>query len=386
MGKNKLRILLWAAIATFLVWDLSQWGTAEKPIRHAGVDFLGYFASARTLAGGGNPYDPAVMLRAERELGYSDAKALVVWAPPWSHLLLLPFTLFPFEAARVAWFCCNAALLVWVAWQYWKIVSPIRPGWWVALPVFLFVPSALALNIGQVSPVVLVGLFGFARCAESRRDFLAGVFAVLPTIKPHPVYLFWLFLPFWIAATRRWRVLSGLAIPLAASILVVTFLSPGVFVAYIEGIASEYGAKAWETPTIPTLLRVAFPRGGEILMYVPAAAGCALGLVVWFRRRADFQWLDAMIPVTLLSTITAPYGWTMDLVVLLPVVLVILAKFAASPRCLWLPFSALAAMQIVMLVQIYTAQSYFSLVWVAPAMAAVYWLATRTRVSRTAAA
>ncbi len=374
----KSRVLLWFLIMLLVVWDVVRLAAPEGPVRHAGVDFLGYWASTRLFLHGGNPYDAAAVLAAEQAAGYRDPKPLVMWSPPWTHILLLPFVLFSYSMARGLWFCLNMLLLLWTATSYWKTAGGPSPPWPAWAAVFLFVPSALALNIGQTSPLVLFGLIGFIRAVEKRRDLLAGFFACLLTVKPHVVYLFWVFLIIWTVRYQRWRVPAGLAGTLAACAGLAWLYNRGIYVAYLQGLFSDTGAKAWETPTLATVLRVLLPQHEGWVLYVPAAAGLIVAVWLWFRWRGEYQWRPALIPITLLSTITAPYGWTMDLVVLLPVALILIVRFRLRPARQWPWFACLVATQLATAMLLYTARSYFALFWLAPAVALIYLFSNRT--------
>lgn len=374
----KSRVVLWFLIILLVVWDVVRLANPAAPVRHAGVDFLGYWASTRLFMHGGNPYDAAAVLAVEQAAGYGDPKPLVMWSPPWTHILLLPLAQFPYTTARGIWFCFNMLLLMWTASSYWKTAGGSPPPWpaWVA--VFLFVPSALSLNIGQTSPLLFAGLIGFIWALTKRRDLLAGVFASLLTVKPHVVYLFWVFLILWTVRSQRWRVPAGLAGTLAGCAGLAWVMNRGIYAAYIRGLFSDYGAKAWETPTLATILRLLFPEHEGWLLYLPAAAGFVVAVWLWLRWRADFDWQRALIPMTLLSAITAPYGWTMDLVVLLPVALLLTVRFRLRPARQWPWFACLVATQLATVILLYTARSYFALFWLAPALAAIYLFSNRT--------
>lgn len=368
----KGRTLLWVAIVILLVWDMGHWSYFNGPVGHAGVDSLGYWASGRVFLQGGNPYDPKVILPVERNVGYTDSRALIMWSPPWVLTLFLPFVLLPFGIARAAWFFVNVISVLWAAALFWKPHGGKNSLWIVWLAALLFVPGVLALNRGQASPLLLFGLIAFVWAVENGFDLRAGCFALLITLKPHAVYLFWAFLVLWIVQTRRWKVFFSMAGALSLLVLLTWFIHPAIYSSYLGGLTSDYGALAWETPTLSTALRMLFPSQRVWLPYLPTLLGILLGFGLWFRWRKEFEWRQYLIPITLLSTITTPYSWPMDWIVLLPVVLLVIMRFRLHPRRQWPSLLSLIVMQIVMTVQIYAAGNYFVLVWVAPALVLIH--------------
>jgi len=90
----------------------------------------------------------------------------------------------------------------------------------------------------------------------------------------------------------------------------------------------------WASPTIGTLLRLAFGPENFRLQFVSVAFG--LVWFAWYRwqKRAEWNWGEQLPLVLLVSFVTAPYGaWPFDMVLLLPAVFVLVRSsraFAAS--------------------------------------------------------
>src|SRR5688572_9349266 len=67
-----------------------------------GQDFRGYYAAARVLLAGGNPYDyhlvARVLLDVTGEMGNNP-----YYYPPWFSWLFIPVVFLPFQIARAIW-------------------------------------------------------------------------------------------------------------------------------------------------------------------------------------------------------------------------------------------------------------------------------------------
>jgi hypothetical protein len=201
---------------------------------------------------------------------------------------------------------------------------------------------------------------------------------MLLSLKPHVIYLFWPFLLLWIVQTRRWKVLIGMSGALFCLLSVSSLIHPGIYSHYLRGLLSEYGPKAWETPTLYVVLIKLFPNYGSALQYLPMLCGLSVGLLLWRKWQEDFRWDNVSIWLTLISALTAPYLWPGDLVVLLPIALLVLQRYRQREPFYQYLALALVLMQIVMVLQMCFAKSYFVMVWVASAVGLVWICSERT--------
>jgi hypothetical protein len=76
--------------------------------------------------------------------------------------------------------------------------------------VLTFAPAYLVLILGQIGPLILLGLVGFLLCARDKHWKWAGAFTILISIKPHLLYLFWIALVLWIIEKRQWQLMKEL--------------------------------------------------------------------------------------------------------------------------------------------------------------------------------
>ena len=372
-GVRTRRILVWGLILLLSGWYGVQLKQAATAGRLPLYDFIEYWAAGRLLIQGENPYSPQGMLAIQRIIGWTDARPIMMWNPPWSLLFVLPFAVLPYWPGRALWFLFHLSITIASAGWLWRYYGgPDNRKWiaWLAAIVFLPVPTAMYL--GQISPLILAGIALFLWAVDRQKAVIAGISVLLIAVKPHLAYLFWLILLFWTLRTRQWKLLLCAAISVILPLLVVLLINPSVLGQYVGGLRSEVSPVIWQTPTWGVALLMLFPGAGDWLRFSPTILGLALAVVLWVRWKSAFSWKAHMIPILLLSVITSSFTWMFDWVVLLPVLTLILVWFQARPtRKWWLPVSFLV-MQFILVLQPSVARSNFYTIWIPPALAALF--------------
>jgi hypothetical protein len=327
---------------------LAVWAAAA-PTLFPPRDFVEYWSAARVyLRPGGDPYDGAQLLPLQREAGDPErAEPTMLWTPPWTLPLYIPFGLLPPGPAHLAWLAVQAACVfvsVWLLWRVYggpaardaterlrwilvrlAVVACLAPVWWL----FIF---------GQNTGFLLLGLAGFLQLRKHDRPVAAGAVAALTAIKPHLLALFGLALLL-DAATRAGRrvLLGGVGALLVASMLAV-LIDPGIFGKFVAALGRPTSANSvsvadWQLPLFSYRLRMWLAPGRFWVQFLPLAAGCVLLLPYWWLRRRNWSWTVEVPRLVLASVLLAPYGaWIFDLVVLLVPVVQAVARVAARPR------------------------------------------------------
>lgn len=379
---NRTRLIFRMVLVALLVFLIARLTSGDLSSRVSPGDFVEYWAGCRILLQGGNPYDAIALLPVERSVGWTADQALVPFNPPWAFLVVLPFSLLPFWLARVLWFLLNLIALIGIADWAWRIYGGRPHCRWVGwLCAILFVPAAISLNLGQMSPLVLVGVTGFLFALEREHGFMAGVSTVLVAIKPHVVPLFWIFLLLWVLKKRRWDVVSGAAVSFSFVLTVSLAINPSAYQSYLDILRAGTGPTIWQTPTWGVVLGLLLGVQNNWLYFLPAAIGIMAGIALWIRWHRDFAWEPRLPVILLISTMTAAYAWTFDWVVLLPVSVLILIRCQEN-RSHNLIFAGLVAVQGILIVQGIMQVSNLYSIWLPPALATLYWLSGRTAVSK----
>jgi hypothetical protein len=356
------------------------WYAISPAARHTTAsDLLGYWSAARIFLDGGNPYDAVTVMDLQRQVGRNDPLPLIMWSPPWLFACIFPLAFMPLWLARLAWFLSHLLLLILSAdwlWRYARGAASGRVAAWVL--AVSFVPAVITLNLGQVSVLLLAGMCLFLAALRHKRDFLAGAATFLIALKPQVLFLFWVVLLLWIVQNRRWKVLAGAFLGLVVPSLFSLLLNPSIYSNYLHALDSEYGPLRWKTATLATLLRIMFPSAGAWLQFLPALTGLLLVIWLWWRRRQDFDWEAHLIPIALLSTVTAAYSWTFDWVVLLPAAIAIFGAFEQDPRRHFACLAALFLSQALVVLTLHNIARYPATFWFPAAVSIVYMLCVGT--------
>ena len=393
-ARSSLRLWLLAAAGLAAVALLGAQLTRSPQVlaRLQMYDFVEYWAAGRLSASGENPYDPARVHAVEREAGRSE-DGILMWNPPWTLPLVLPFGLLPVRVAHLLWLVLQLAVLVVCADRLWLLYGGNRDRRWVAWLIGLsFLPTLFAVVAGQITPLLLLGAVGFLVFSERKQEALAGAAATLLAIKPHLAYLFWIALLLWSVRERRWRTLAGgvcaglalTAIPLALNLHVVQ----QYWHTFTQSPPAQY-----RSPTLGTVLRLAFGEQHFRLQFLAMVPGLLWFAPYWWTHRRDWNWKEQLPLLLTVSLLTTAYGgWPFDLVLLL--LPVVHAATTATRRgwdaSTFLAVGLFAAINAVAVAQLALQLEYFWFIWITPAVLvsylAVCWAAARLIPAETAAA
>lgn len=306
-------------IASVFAW---AWLPSHITVEGVGRDFAAYWASGHLLLHGEDPYSAAKVLAVKQSIGWLENEPTVIYNPPWVLTLLLPFCFLDFAAGKIFWMACTLALILFSADRLWLMYGGApEKRLWALLAVLSFTPVFLAYRLGQIVPFMLLGLVGFLQGIRGRSWWLAGASLVLIAIKPHTLYLMWLALLLWVFREKRWQILAGAALTLLVATLPPLFYNPDVINQYFDNILTKSYALHWRTPTVGTLLRLAFDSQHNWLQYMPTVLGLFGFLIYWRVRRDEWAWEDQLPCLILASIGTIFYTWPGDYLMILPAVI-----------------------------------------------------------------
>jgi hypothetical protein len=340
-------------------------------------DFVEYWAAARLLLSGGNPYSPAELLETQREIGWSQSVPLIMWNPPWTLSFTALFGLVDYETAQFAWFLLHA-VIVFVGAQYlWQIYGgdsqKSRYAW---LSVLTFAPTYFVVLLGQIGPLMLLGLLGFLIFVRKGSWKLAGASMSLVSIKPHLLYLLWVGLILWVVNDRQWKLFAGLILAGATAVSIPLVFNAGIYSRYVEliGTADVLHPLDWATPSLGTALGEILAVRGMWIRWVPSVAGAMWFLWYWSRHAEAWDWISELPLILLVSVATASFAWTFDHIVLLPAVIQCAVWTVSSERKHQrrLVIGIHLALAAVLLVAKVFVRNDFWYFWVAPAFLFLY--------------
>ncbi len=326
-------------------------------------------------AQGNNPYAPQLLLPVEKAAGRDTDEAIMMWNPPWTLALAMPFGLLDSRVAQLMWVGLGFLIIAFSADMLWRLYDgPVHFRWVAWLLAFTFLPTFFVLAAGQIGTWVLLGAVLFLFFQGRGWSMLAGASTVLLAIKPHLVYLFWIALIYWGVRRDRRLILGGLLAGMAATAIALA-CNPDVLQQYWYAMTQLTPIK-WQSPTVGTLLRMA---GGEQifgLTFLPTAIGIAWWIARSARRiNSPWSWLKELPILFLVSFATASYGaWPFDLIILLPAVIQVAARIAnsRSPQTVRAASIVWVAINLpALLLNVFKIGSFW-FIWMAPLMLLSY--------------
>jgi hypothetical protein len=316
-GTGLRRTLVWAGLGVAVVAFAFQAERFADPHLLGYGDFINYWAPGRLNAHGLNPYSPDNLLPLQREIGLPGDEPKPMFYPPWVFPLLMPFGLLPFGLSRLLWLILNLGVVIFCADWIWRYFDgPLQYRWLAWLLSLVFVPTIMVLKIGQIGPLILLGVVGFLNFEKRGRDFLAGAMLALAALKPQLLYLFGLAVFLWAIDCRRWMVLGGGAVAVTAGLAVACCCNPFVLGQYFQ--AAGHPPVENITPNLGALLRLAIDQEQAWLQYFPTVAGLIWLPFYWFKNRQTWTWAEQGSLILMISFLTTAYGgWIFDVVILL---------------------------------------------------------------------
>jgi hypothetical protein len=247
-----------------------------------------------------------------------------------------------------------------------------------------FVPTLQVLQMGQIGPLILLGLVGFLYCIDES-GWGAGIATVLIAIKPHLFGVFAAALFLWTVHQRRWSVFGGAALTVTIIMACLLAANPHLIQQYLHCM-TVHSPRDGQTPIIGSLLRIMFGLHQFWLQVIPQVIGLVWVAFYWYRRRDHWDWREELPLLVLVSLLTTPYGaWPFDLVVLLlPVIEIAARARLASRQQVTIIIAVYAAIQVPAMAMSVAGVDLFYFVWMPPALLLSYLglrriLAQRTR-------
>ena len=284
-------------------------------------DFVEYWSASRLFLRGGNPYAPDQLLTVQRSVGWPSAEPLIMWNPPWTLSFILPFGVLDFTTGQFLWLLAQVSCIVVSAQALWRINWQAAPGGWTSwLLALTFVPSGFVLIIGQISPLILLGLTALLYFERKANWFAFGSAMAILSVKPHLVYLLWIVLVLWICQRKQWRVAYGAALAGTGVAVIPLLFDPRVYSDYfalhrLEGITKPL---EWPAPTLGNVVKLFFGFTTDWLQLALPVAASVWAFCYWQRHKHSWQWAEHLPLIILVSVTTNFFAWTYDQVVFLP--------------------------------------------------------------------
>lgn len=376
------RITVACALFASILLLLRLASTLLKPEMLAADDFPQYWAAGRLAGMGENSYSPMRITQLKEQLGLNTEQMVVaiMWTPPWTLALVIPFGILDYIHARIIYLLINIAILLYCANLGWQLYGGTKEKRWIAwILMFTFGPTISVLEKGQVTPFILLGVLLFLSYSERPKyAWLAGVFAALISVKPQLFYLFWITFPVWIILKRKWFVFLSFSLTLILATGIALVFNPHVIQQYVHAILYETPS-AWATPTIGGYLRLFFGIDRFWLQFIPMLIGLIWLFIYGCKHLKTWNWIEAFPLLIMSSILTTAYAWTYDQVIM------ILAIFPAfilliKKRWNWTTMLLVIIYGVIQGMDVYLHRYFneFWFIWLAPSL--IIWYLSAMQV------
>jgi len=238
-----------------------------------------------------------------------------VWFPPVIGLLG-PLGWLDMQLAADLWFLLGFGLIIAIVWATQRHERVAIPPFAVLI-VALSPPLLPHLQYGQFGLLAAFLLLVAARFVAKQRYLLAGLLAAVGLSKPQ---LALLALPgLWLASARLGKRRGGLILPagtflgLALSTLPLWIIYPNWIPDFLRALERNL---PWLQPTLFTVLPMWLGPAGLAIAILVALGAFGLNLWLWWKYPPE-----EVLPWSLgLTAVAAPYIWTWDFVLFLPLI------------------------------------------------------------------
>jgi len=285
--------MLGSGLFGLLVWGNYRY-TSQNP---GGNDFLVHWMGTKSFFEDGlSPYSDEVALRIQNMVYGRPARAgeheLRVAYPLYSILVFLPFALIAdYNLARAVWMAVLESGLILMAFLSLRLVrwrpKPLILALFLLFSVFWY-HALRPVILGNVVILIALAIVGILLAVRAGNDELAGILMALITIKPQVVLLLIVFVLFWAASHRRWKIIIWFLIGMGFLIGLALILIPDWI---IQNLREVLRYPSYNPPgTLPAALGAIIPQGGERLGRVVSGMAVLILMVEWFiNRKSEFR-------------------------------------------------------------------------------------------------
>jgi len=213
--------------AALCTWLVSSVVMAISSLIFFGQDFRGYFAAARVLIIGGNPYDYKQLVPILLEVtGYVGNNPY--YYPPWFAWFITPLTWLPFNIARVFWMLFNFAIWVVGLCLLSKLLNWPDTGWrrWLMYLFATFLFALITWRYEQTGIILFTLLVATLTTIHKKKWVWAGLWLSLLLIKPNITFILVVAIIVWLIRRGHWQPFITMCLVLASLLFVSTIATP----------------------------------------------------------------------------------------------------------------------------------------------------------------
>jgi hypothetical protein len=221
--------------AMFSAWLSLSLTLAVISLVWFGVDFRGYYAAARVLLAGGNPYDyhqvAPVLLEVTGEMGNNP-----YYYPPWFAWLFIPLAYLPFQIARAAWMVFNVIIWNLGLWHLAKVIDCPQVGWrrYALFTATTFSFAWITWRYEQAGILVFVLYVALILSLQKQHWVSTGILLALLLIKPNVTLIVVAGVSLWLFRIGQWRAVLVMILTLLLLLSISTTITPDWYQPFFE--------------------------------------------------------------------------------------------------------------------------------------------------------
>ena len=309
-----------------------------------GQDFRGYYAAARVLIEGGNPYDyrlvSQVLLEVTGEMGNNP-----YYYPPWFAWLFIPLAALPFQIAQAIWMIFNVIIWSIGLWHLGKIIAWPPMGWrrYVLFTLTTFSFAWITWRYEQVGILVFVMFIALILSIRNQDWLGSGIWLALLLVKPNITLIAVAGISLWLLRNGQWRAVLLMLLTLVILLSISTAITPDWFQPFTEEGFGQGLKVALDGPNQVVAVRIntTFLDWLRVLglesRFHGVIYGIAIGIGVFVFLWSVYQsrsLLELISILLLLSYVITPYSLQYDFPPLVIVLFWALSRCASSPKTL----------------------------------------------------
>lgn len=209
-------------------WLLACAGMTIVAYVQFGQDFRGYYAAARVLLEGGNPYDyyqvAQVLLETTGQIGNNP-----FYYPLWFGWFVAPLATLPYPIARAVWMFFNLVLWILGLIRLRELMNFPPKGWrtWSMNLLATFVFAWMTWKFEQTGILLFLLVVETMHAYQRERWTLMGFLLAAASIKPNIMFIPVVILSLWLLRNKIYRPVIVMSAVLTGLVAVTTMLTPG---------------------------------------------------------------------------------------------------------------------------------------------------------------
>lgn len=213
--------------AALCLWLLSSVGMAITSFLLYKQDFRGYYAAARVLLAGGNPYDynqvAPILLQITGRMGNNP-----YYYPPWFAWFITPLAMLPYGLASILWMAFNLVVWLYSLWILGKFLDWPKEGWkrWLIFLLVTYLFAWITWRYEQTGILLFAFLVAILVALQKQKWLKAGIWMALFLLKPNITLIPLAAIVIWLLRRKQWKPVAAFSLTIGFLLAASTLVTP----------------------------------------------------------------------------------------------------------------------------------------------------------------